>query len=92
MRGAVRTRDDLDVHAVLAVFHRVVRLVRADAVDGDQSAVNDDMVALTGTGEGFMKAGSPGSQHLQGFVDVPPGGGLRYPEPGVELGERLVLA
>ncbi|MDQ0904848.1 hypothetical protein QFZ22_000833 [Streptomyces canus] len=43
-------------------------------------------------GEGFMEAGRPGGQHLQGFVDVPPGSGLGYPESGPELRERLILA
>lgn len=46
-RCAVRAGDDLHVHAVPAVLHRVVRRVRTDPVDGDQSAVNDDVVALT---------------------------------------------
>jgi hypothetical protein len=70
---------------VTAVFHRVVRLVRADPVDGDQGAVNDDVVALTEAGEGFMKAGCPGGQDVQGLVDVPSGGGLGYPKPGAKL-------
>ena len=86
-RCAVRAGDDLHVHAVLLVFLRVVRLV-----GGDQCAVNDDVVALTGAGEGFMEAWGPGSRHLQGLVHVAPGGGLRYREPGAELGERVVLA
>ncbi|MBB4980447.1 hypothetical protein GGE06_001355 [Streptomyces sp. SFB5A] len=76
---------------MLAVLLRVVRLVRADPVDRDQGAVDDDMVALAEAGEGFMKAGRPGSQDLQGLVDVSPGGGLGYPETGSELRERLVL-
>ncbi|MBB4987553.1 hypothetical protein GGE06_008526 [Streptomyces sp. SFB5A] len=76
---------------MLAVLHRVIRLVHADPVDRDQGAVDDDMVALAEAGEGFMKAGRPGSQDLQGLVDVPPGSGLGYPETGSELRERLVL-
>ncbi len=77
---------------MLLVFLRVVRLIGADAVGGDQCAVNDDVVALTEAGVGFMEAWGPGGQHLQGLVHVAPGGGLRYREPGAELGERLVLA
>ena len=92
MRCAVRTRDDLHVHAVPLVFLRVVRLIGADAIGGDQCAVNDDVVALTEAGEGFVEAWGPGSQHLQGLVHIAPGGGLRYREPGAKLGERLVLA
>src|ERR1044072_6519148 len=61
-RCAVGPGDDLHVHPVLAVFHGVVRLVRADPVDGDQGAVNDDVVALTEAGEGFMEAGRPGGR------------------------------
>lgn len=90
-RGAVRGSVDLHIHAVLAVLLRVVRLVRADPVDGDQGAVNDDVVALTEAGEGFMQAGHPADQNVQDIVHVPPGGGLRYPETGSELRERLVL-
>lgn len=88
----VSAGDDLHVHAVLLAFLRVVRLIGADADGGDQRAVNDDVVALTEAGEGFMEAWGPGGQHLQGLVHVAPGGGLRYREPGAELGERLVLA
>ncbi|GFH72714.1 hypothetical protein Sdia_34820 [Streptomyces diastaticus subsp. diastaticus] len=44
---AVRAGYDLYVHAVLLVFLRAVRLIGADAVGGDQRAVNDDVAALT---------------------------------------------
>ncbi|MGX1480773.1 UNVERIFIED_CONTAM: hypothetical protein RKD50_009581 [Streptomyces canus] len=74
-----------------AVNHRVVGLVRADPVDGDQGAVNEDVVALTEAGEGFMEAGRPGGQNVQGLVDVPPGSGLGYPKSRSELRERLIL-
>ena len=39
---SVRGGYDLHVHPVTAVFHRVVRLVRRDAVADDQRAVEDD--------------------------------------------------
>ncbi|AJF68594.1 hypothetical protein SVTN_33900 [Streptomyces vietnamensis] len=87
-----QTGDDLHIHAMPAVLYRVVRLVRADPVDGDQGAVNDDVGAFTEAGEGFIKAGRPGSQNVQGVADVPPSGGLGYPEAGSELRERFVLA
>lgn len=54
---AVRAGDDLHVHAVLLVFLRVVRLIGADAVGGNQCAVNDDMVVLTEVGDGFVEVG-----------------------------------
>jgi hypothetical protein len=76
---------------VLAVLHRVVRLVRTDPVDRDQRAVNDDVVAFTEAGECFVQSGRPGRKDAQGLVDVPPGGSLGYPETAPELGERLVL-
>ncbi|GAA2263918.1 hypothetical protein GCM10010104_71170 [Streptomyces indiaensis] len=47
-----------------AVLHRVVRLVRTDPVDGDQGAVNDDVVAFTEAGEGFVEAGRLAGQDL----------------------------
>lgn len=90
-RCAVGPGNDLDVHAMPAVFHRVVRLVRGDAVDGDQGTVDDDVVAFTEAGERFVETGRPVGQDVQRLVDVPPGGGLRYPKPGSELRERLVL-
>ncbi|TVP35668.1 hypothetical protein A3L22_30350 [Streptomyces griseus subsp. griseus] len=49
------------------------------------------MIALTETGERFVEARRPARQHVQGLVDVTPGGGLGYPETGAELRERLVL-
>ena len=88
---AVGSGDDLHIHAVPAMLHRVVRLVRTDPVDGNQGAVNDDVVTFTEAGEGFMEAGRPAGQHVQGLVHVAPGGGLGYPETGSELRERLVL-
>ncbi|GHJ96249.1 hypothetical protein SNE510_57680 [Streptomyces sp. NE5-10] len=90
-RCAVGTGDDLRVHPVLAVFHRVVRLVRAHPVDRDQRAVDDDVIALIETGERFVEARRPAGQDVQGLVYVPPGGGLGYPEICSELRERLVL-
>jgi hypothetical protein len=39
----------------------------------------------------FVETGCPAGQDVQGLVDVPPGGGLGYPETGSELRERLVL-
>ncbi len=89
-RRAVGTGDDLH-HPMLAVLYRVVRLIRADAADEDQGAVNDDVVAFTEADKGFMKAGCPAGQDVQGLVDVAPGGGLRYPETRSQLGECLVL-
>lgn len=77
---------------MLAVLLRVAGLVGVDPVGGDQGAVNDDVVALTEAGEGFVEAGRSGDQDVQGFVHVPPGSGLGYPETRSELGERLVLA
>lgn len=38
-----------------------------------------------------MEAGCPAGKDVQGLVDVPPGGGLGYPETSSELRERLVL-
>src|SRR3954447_16121672 len=38
------------------------------------------------------RPGAQGGQNVQGLVDVPPGSGLGYPEPGPELRERLILA
>lgn len=90
--GAVRTRDDLHVHAVLAVFLGVVRLVRVAAVDGDQRAVDDDEVPLAQADEGLLQAGRPGGQDLESLVHVPPGGRGGDPEPRRELRQRLVLA
>lgn len=77
---------------MLAVLLRVVGLVRADPVGGDQGAVDDDVITLAEVGEGFLQDGRPRSQNIEGLVDVSPGGGLRYPETGSELRERLVLA
>ena len=90
-RCAVSCSDDLDVHAVFLVLLRVVRLIRVDSVGGNQRSVNDDVVALTEAGEGFVQAGSPGGQDVPGLVDVAPGSALGYAETGAELGERLVL-
>jgi hypothetical protein len=61
-RRAVRAGKDLHVYAVLAVFHRVARLVRADPADGNQGAVGDDVAAFTEAGESFVKTGCPGGQ------------------------------
>lgn len=88
---AVGSGDDLHVHAVLGVLRRVVRLVRADAVDGDQGVVDDDVVAFAEDGERFVGTGRPVGRDVQGFVGVLPGGGLRHPVIGSGLGERLVL-
>ncbi len=46
-RGQVMCAAGRRPGAVLPVFLRVVRLIGADAVGGDQRAVNDDVVALT---------------------------------------------
>ncbi|GGQ37089.1 hypothetical protein GCM10010266_70630 [Streptomyces griseomycini] len=91
-RGAVRTRDDLDVHAVLPVFLGVVRLVRGDAVDGDERTVDDDEVSFARADEGFLQAGCPGGQNFEGLVHVLPGGCGGDPASRRELGQRLVLA
>lgn len=88
---AVRPCDGLHVHPVAAVLHRVVRLVRADAVGADEGAVNDDEVALTQPDESLVQAGRPRRQDVQGLVDVPPGRRRGDPETHRELREHLVL-
>jgi hypothetical protein len=70
----------------------VVRLVRPDAIGGDEGAVNDDVVALAETGEGDLKAGGPGGQDVHCLADVAPGSALGYAETSAELAESLVLA
>ncbi|GHG24562.1 hypothetical protein Shyd_86250 [Streptomyces hydrogenans] len=77
--------------AVFAVFHRVVGSSARIRSIGIRAAVNDAVVAFTDPGEGFLETGCPAGQHVQGLVDVAPGGGLGYPETGPELRERLVL-
>lgn len=59
-RSSVRRGDDLDVHAVLPVLLRVVRLVRPDAVGGNQRTVDNDEVALAQAHQGLVQAGRPG--------------------------------
>ena len=89
--GAVRACDDLDIHAVLLVLLRVVRLVRGDTVGGDERAVDDDEVSFAEPDEGLVQTRRPGGQDFECLVDVAPGRCLRYPEPGTDLCERLVL-
>ncbi|MFD5554683.1 hypothetical protein ACFWIA_12700 [Streptomyces sp. NPDC127068] len=43
----------------------MVRLIGADAVGGDQRAVNDDVLALTEVSETFAGDRGRGSQHLK---------------------------
>lgn len=82
---AVGMGNHLHIHAMPAVLHRVVRLTRADPVDGDQHGLNDDVITLTEAGESFMETGRPARQHVQGLIGVLPGGGLGNFETGSEL-------
>jgi hypothetical protein len=91
-RGAVRAGEDLHVHPVSAVFHRVVRLVRGPPVGGNQGPVGDDEVAFAPAHQGLMQARCPGGQDLERLVHVSPRRRLGHPEPRSYLGERLVLA
>ena len=59
---------------MLAVLHRVVRLVRADSVGGGQSAVNDDVIAFT-VDQAYMAANQHRGLPVVAYEEVH----LRFP-------------
>lgn len=69
----------------------VVRLVRLDAVGGDECPVDDDEIAVTEPRQGLVQSGRPGGGDLDRLVEVAPGGRLRDAEPGAGPCRRLVL-
>lgn len=73
---------------MLLVFLRVVRLVRLDAVGGDEC---DDEVAIVQTGEGLVEPRRPRGADLDGLVHMPPRRRLGDSESGADLGRRLVI-
>jgi hypothetical protein len=94
MRVPCGVGEGLQVHAVVAVFAGVERLVCRHAVDADEGAVQDGVV---GAGGGHVsqrggQAGCAGGQQVHRLADVAVDGGDPDAEPGGEPGVGVAVA
>lgn len=92
MRCPVRGGHDLHGHPVVAVLHRVVRLIRRDAVGGDQGTVEDDEPLRRQFAQRGIERGGVLGQEVGGLGHIPGGDRGGAPESGCHLGERSVRA
>ncbi|GGR65311.1 hypothetical protein GCM10010251_97260 [Streptomyces aurantiogriseus] len=89
---AYRIGDDLDVHAVPAVFAGVVGLLVGDPVDRDQGAVEDRVREQADSGHRRGQVVGGGGEQVDGLADVAPGGGDTDLESGGQAGQGVAVA